>query len=416
MEKRGIFKNLFKGKEKTTSLQYAETLTGYNPQFSAFGNNVNLSDLIMESIRLKADFCSKLDPRYIKHENGTQRVLTDNSIAKLLRNPNSYMTTADFLYKACFLREVNENVFIYPDYYKTVGGERKYTGMYILQPKTWRWYEYADGSLQVGFTFGSSTQEVVFDYSELIHWRKHFEFDDYDGGANGKPSNDTDLLNTLQAYRTICESIAEAAKCACYFDGILKVNAFGQTDDKVKAVRDKFIADLRSGKTGVAVLDNGADWQDIKRNLQFVDEKTMQHFTDKILMHTGVSKAMLSGDFTPAQKDAFYERCMEASVISLGQAMTKCFFSSWQQTNGSEIILYPNKIDLMSTTEKVSLISATNAMGVWSVNEIREMFGKPPVDGGDVRPRGYNNLDSNNPSPVNNDITTGGDDNVGKKE
>ena len=75
--------------------------------------------------------------------------------------------------------------------------------------------------------------------------------------------------------------------------------------------------------------------------------------------------------------------------------MSKCFFSTWQQTNGSEIILYPNKIDLMSTSEKTSLIAATNAMGVWTINEIREMFGKPPVEGGDARPRGYNNLDNN---------------------
>lgn len=412
MERRGWITSLFKGKTKSKPLTYAETFTGYTPQFSAFGKDVNASDLIIQSIRLKADFCSKLDPRYIKNENGTQRVMTDHSIAKVLRNPNPYMTTADFLYKACFLREINKNVFIYPDYYMTVGGERKYTAMYILQPASWKWLEYSDNTLGIRFKFektGGAAYEVDFDYSDLIHWRKDYEFDDYDGGANGKPSNDADLLNTLQAYRTICDSIAEAAKCACYFDGILKVNAYGQTDEKVAAIRDNFIKNLRSGDyRGVGVLDNGAEWQDIKRNLKFVDEKTMQHFTDKILMHTGVSKAMLSGDFTTAQKEAFYERCIEPAVISLGQAMTKCFFSKWQQTNGSEIILYPNKIDLMSTSEKVSLISATNAMGVWTVNEVREMFGKPPVEGGDVRPRGYNNLDDN--------ATNGGANNGGNQE
>lgn len=397
-EKRGWIKALFKGKEKKKTLTTAETFTGYSPQFSTFGNNVNISDLVLESIRLKADFISKLDPRYIKTEGDTQRVIADHSIARALRNPNPYMTTADLLYKAAFLREINENVFIYPDYYKTVGGERKYTGLYILQPQSWKYLEYSDGSLAIRFKFkneNGAEWEVDFDYSDLVHWRKHYEFSDYDGGAaRGQPTNDTDLLNTLQAYRTICESIAEAAKCSCYFDGILKVNAFGQDDEKVRNIRNKFIEDLREGKRGIGVLDNGAEWQDIKRNIAFVDEKTMSHFTNKILMHTGVSLAMLSGDFTTAQKEAFYERCIESSVISLGQAMTKCFFSSWQQTNGSEIILYPNKIELMSTSEKTALISATNAMGVWSINEIREMYGKPPVEGGDARPRGYNNLDN----------------------
>ena len=396
-EKRGWLKSIFKGKGKKKQLAYAETFTGYTPQFSVFGNDVNLSDLVIESIRLKADFCSKLDPRYIKTENGTQRIVTgdDYNIARILRNPNPFMTTSDFLSKAMFLREVNENVFIYPDYYKTVGGYKKYTGMYILQPERWKYYEYSDGSLAVGMTFGGQTQEIIFDYSELIHWRKHYESDEYDGGGRSTDKGNADLLNTLQAYRTICESIAEAAKCACYFDGIIKVNAYAQTNDDAAKMRDKFMNDLRTGNfKGVGVLDNGAEWQDIKRNLAFVDEKTMAHFTSKILMHTGVSLAMLSGDFTTTQKEAFYERCIESAVISLGQAMSKCFFSTWQQTNGSEIILYPNKIDLMSTTEKTSLISATNAMGVWTINEIREMFGKPPVEGGDARPRGYNNLDN----------------------
>lgn len=413
MDIRGWITNLLKGKEHIKPAQYAETFTGYTPQFSTFGNNANISDLVLESIRLKADFTSKLDPRYIKTENGVQRVITDHSIAKILRSPNPYMTTADFLYKAAFLREVNENVFIYPDYFKTKGGERKYTGLYIIQPKSWKYIEYSDNTLAIRFKFkneNGAEYEVDFDYEDLIHWRKHYEFSDYDGGtAKGQPSNDKDLLNTLQAYRTICESIAETAKCACYFDGILKVNGFGQTNDSVKKIRDKFITDLRTGKTGVAVIDNGAEWQDIKRNLQIVNADTMKHFTNKILIHTGVSMAMLSGDFTTAQKEAFYERCMEGGIISLGQAATKCFFSSWQQTNGSEIIFYPNKIDLMSTSEKISLIQATNAAGVWSVNEIREFFGKPPVEGGDVRPRGYNNLDENK-------IMEGGGNGAGSKE
>lgn len=401
MELRDFFKNLFKGREKKQPLTQASTMTGYTPQFSTFGNDVNASDLVIESIRLKVDYFSRLIPRYIKTTKGIQEHITDHTIAKVLRNPNPYMTTADFLAKACFLREVNKNVFIYPDYYNTVGGERKYTGLYILQPTNWRYYEYNDGSLAVGMRFGGqNSEEIVFEYADLIHWRKHFENNDYDGGAQGQPSNDADLLNTLQAYRTICESIAEAAKCACYFDGILKVNGFGAEDKKVQAIRDKFIADLRTGKTGVGVLDNGAEWQDIKRNLQMVNAETMKHFTNKILIHTGVSMAMLSGDFTPQQERAFINRCIESAAITLAQAMTKCFFSQWQQSNGQEIRIRPDALDNMSIQEANETMAATGAAGVWSKNEIRRMYGAPPIEGGDVYPRGFNNLDGSSEQPT----------------
>lgn len=387
----------FIAKHKAKQYQKSALRYGYNLSFTAFGSDINVSDLVRESIRLKADFCSKLDPRYIRTTDNKQIVISDDNISRMLKNPNPYMTTSDFLYKASFLREVNNNVFIYPDYYMTIGGEKKYTYMYILQPTSWRYYEDDSGKLWVGFAFLNIPHEVVFEYTELIHWRKNFESDDYDGGSDSVYEN-RDLLNTLQAYRTICESIAEAAKCACYFDGILKVNAYGQKDDAVKTVRDNFIKDLRSGKTGVAVLDNGAEWQDIQRKLTYVDEKTMKHFADKILMHTGVSMAMLSGDFTAAQKEAFYEKCIESDVISLGQAFTKCLFTQWQLSHGSEIVIYPNKIELMSTTEKNSLVANTIAAGIWTKDEIRSMYGAPPlVSGGDTIAQGYNTLlNSNN--------------------
>lgn len=382
------------GQKKNKKMKAAARFSGYEPTFTTFGDNVLASDLVLDAIRLKADFISKLDPRHIRTENGTQSRIDDSSIARVMREPNAYTTTSDFLYKSAFLREVTENAFIYLDYYWTKGGYKYYTGAYIIKP--WRWCYYEDeqtGELFIGFKFQNRPNEVIFKYSEIVHWRKHYEDDEYDGGGKYSKEEERDVLYTLQAYRTICESIAEAAKCACYFDGILKINAYGDEDAKIKKIRDDFVKDLRSGAKGVAVLDNGADWENVQRSLKMVDEKTMQHFKGKILQHTGVSPAMLSGDFTTAQKEAFYERCIESGVISLGQAFTKTAFTKWQKSHGDEIVFYPNKIEFMSTTEKTALLGVTNAMGVWTVNEVREMFGKPPVEGGDVRPRGYNSID-----------------------
>lgn len=420
-DNKNFFGRLFGGggKEKSEGKKTAVTWNGYTPQFTTFGDNVLLSDLVLESIRLKADFYSKLDPRHIRNEGTTQKRIDDSSIARVLREPNEYTIRSDFQYKAAFLREVNENCFIYLDYYWTKGGYKYYTGAYIIQPRRWCYYEDEQtGRLYIGFKFDGRADEVVFDYSEIVHWRKHYEDETYDGGGKYSRNEKRDVLNNLQAYRTICESIAEAAKCACYFDGILKVNAFGEEDAKVQKIRDDFIKDLRTNAKGVAVLDNGAEWVETKRNLQFVDQKTIAHYEKTILRFTGVSMAMLAGDFTPAQKEAFYERNIESGVIGLGQGYTKTAFTRWQKSHGDEVVFYPNKIELMSTTEKISLLTATNAMGVWSINEVREMFGKPPVEGGDARPRGYNSIDEVKPaesekSPQNeeNEGTEGGADN-----
>lgn len=412
-DKKTFFGRLFGGggQKKNKNMQAAARY-GYDPEFTKFGDNMLVSELVLEAIRLKADFISKLDPRHIRNNGKTQERVDESSIARVLREPNPFMILSDFLYKAAFLREVNENAFIYLDYYWAKGGYKYYTGAYIIQPSRWCYYEDEQtGELYIGFKFEGRTDEVIFKYSEIIHWRKHYEADTYDGGGKYSQNESRDILDTLQAYHTICESIAEAAKCACYFDGILKINAYGEEDEKVQKIRDAFIEDLRTNKKGVAVLDSGAEWENVQRSLKMVDEKTISHFEKRIVRVTGVSLSMLAGDFTTAQKEAFYERCIESGVISLGQAFTKTAFTKWQKSHGDEIIFYPNKIELMSTTEKISLLGATNAMGVWSVNEVREMFGKPPVEGGDARPRGYNSIDEG--KPAESDGSAGGAKNEG---
>lgn len=403
---KNFFSRLFGGggHKKNKKMKTAVTWEGYTPTFSDFGDDVLASDLILESIRLKADFISKLDPRHIRNSGATRERIDDSSIARVLREPNEYMTTCDFLYKLAFLREVTRNAFVYLDYYWTKGGYKYFTGAYIIQPSRWCYYEDENtGELYIGFKFDGRTDEVIFKYSEIIHWRKNYEGDTYDGGGEYSRNQDRETLNTLQAYHTICESIAEAAKCSCFFDGFLKVNAYGEEDKKIQAIRDKFVEDLRKNKARVPVLDNGAEWQDIKRELKMVDQKTMDHFKSKILLHTGVSSAMLAGDFSPAQKQSFYERCLESAVVGLGQAFTKTVFTKWQKSHGDTVVFYPNKIEFMSVTEITSVLSVTNAMGVWSVNQVLDMFGYPPVEGGDVRPRGYNSIDGQKPAEAEKD-------------
>ena len=407
-------------KEQEKGMRTAVTFSGYTPTFSTFGDNMLLSDLILESIRIKADFCSKLDPRHIRTDaRGARERINDSSIARVLREPNEYTTRADFFYKAAFLREVTKNCFIYPDYYWTKGKYKFFTGLYIIQPKTWRYLQDEEtGKLYIGFKFEGRKDEVIFEYSEIIHWRKHYEDDTYDGGGKYSDNEEREVLNTLKAYHTICESIAEAAKCACYFDGILKVSGFGDELESIKKIRDDFVEDVRTNKAGVPVLDNGAEWQEVKRGGNIVDEPIISHFEKRILRITGVSMAVLSGDFTPAQKEAMYERTLESGIISLGQAFTKTAFTKWQKSHGDEIVLYPHKTEFMSTTEKTSVLSATAPMGVWSVNQVLDMFGYPPVEGGDERPRGYNNLDGGKSVASNesaagakNEGTEGGADN-----
>ena len=110
----GFFDFLKPKQEKQSGLTHAPTMTGYNPTFTSFGDNVYASDIIVQSIRCKANEFKKLDPQHIRTTDGRQQTVTDSSIARVLKRPNPFMTQADFLEKITILRELTKNCFIYP--------------------------------------------------------------------------------------------------------------------------------------------------------------------------------------------------------------------------------------------------------------------------------------------------------------
>ena len=106
--------NLFKKNKAKVNpgLKYAPTQTGYTPTFTDFGNNIYASDLVVQSIRCKANEFKKLRPRHIRLIDDKQTVISDSSIARVLRRPNEWMTTSEFLEKITILLELNKNVYI----------------------------------------------------------------------------------------------------------------------------------------------------------------------------------------------------------------------------------------------------------------------------------------------------------------
>ena len=404
----GWLSDLFKkGKpRKNTNFDLAVSMKGYEPTFTAFGNNILQSDIIYSAQKMKARFFGKLDPRHIRIREDKIELVTDSSVARLLRTPNDFQTTYDFLTQAYFMREKDDNCFIYPDYYISNAGQKIYKGLYILLPvMTPQIMEDESGRLFIRFQFVHPSREVIFPYEDIIVWRQNIEDNQFIGGGRYAGLANADLLNSLSAYHTAKEAVAEAAKMGCFLDGIIKVAAYAADNEKTKAIRDKFIEDLKTNKSGLGVLDNGAEFQQVQRSLKMVDSATLAEIKNNVLLHTGVTMEMLQGKFSAEDKESFYENWIEPAAISLGQAMSKVFFSQWQTSYGDQVQLYPRKIQLMSTSEITSVVQTTINAGVFTLDEYREMYGYAPLPNGEgqQRPRGFNNLDG--------EITEGGDGN-----
>lgn len=387
-----------KATKKANGFNDAVTMVGYEPNFSRFGSKNLYSSVIYSAVQMKCRLFGKLEPRHIRNENGKITTITDSSIAKVLRNPNHYQTTYEFLAQAYWKRRQDKTCYIFVDREKK-GNTTEYYGLYVLLPETKPIVkEYNNGELYFVFKFDGYNSEVEIDYSDVIVWRDNLEDNQYMGGGKYHDNASADLHSTLEAYHTIKETIAEAAKIGCMFDGYLKINGYAAEQTKNKDIRDAFVEDIRTAKGKVPVLDNGADYIALQRQLKLVDSATLHELKENAFIYEGVTLDMLTGNWTTQGKEALYENWIEPAAVSLGQAMSKVIFSDWQTSHGDSIILYPHKVQLMATSEIVSVISTTIAAGVFKIDEYREMLGYAPLPNGEgeARPRGYNELDGTN--------------------
>ena len=391
------FFDFWKKKENKAGMKYAPTMTGGLPFFSSFGENVYASDIVVQSIRCKANEFKKLEPRHIRTtSDGKQSTVTDSSIARVLKRPNPWMTTADFLEKITILLELNKNVFIYPMFYVTNGGERYYTGLYPLKPSSVEYLTNDNGVLFISMSFANG-YETTLPADSVIHWRKDYGLNDYFGGSAFGGNDNAGLLTMLQRYDQLTQSISKALECSCQINGVMKINTY-LDDEKTIEERRTFEENLKANKSGVLFTDMKSEYTPMPRDVKLVDDGTLKFFYDAILRANGTSLAILNGDYTKAQKEAYYEHALEADIKSLGQAMSRVMFSDREASFGNEIVLYPNDIAFMSMENKLAALQSGLPAGIFTKNEARELLGYPPLDGGDVMPRGYNEIDESGES------------------
>lgn len=386
------FFDFLKKKERKQGLQYAPTMTGGLPFYSPFGESVYASDIVVQSIRCKANEFKKLDPRHIRDSGGKQQTIKDSSIARVLKRPNDYMTTADFLEKITILLELNKNVFIYPAYYVTQGGERYYTGLYPLKPQRVDYMQDESGKLYLRFQFANG-YETELPADSVIHWRKDYGVDDYFGGSAFGGDDNAGLLTMLQRYDKLTQGIAKALQCGCQVNGIVKLNSYASDEDQKQKEKD-FQKRIEDNESGLLFTDSKIEYTQLPRDVKLVDAETLDFFYKTILRANGTSLAILNGDYSKQQKEAYYEHALEADIKALGQAMSRVLFTDREASFGNSIVLYPNDIVFMSMENKLAALQTGLPAGIFTKNEARELLGYPPVEGGDVMPRGYNELDA----------------------
>ena len=377
----GWLSNKFKKQsEKPTQTKYAEVMSGYSPIFSQFGTNIYASDVVQQAISCVVQEILKLRPTHIR-EKGNDIIPVNSDLQTVLNNPNPLMTTSDFLEKVTWLLYLNYNAFIIPTYYEWTDDKgvvhKKYDGLYPIQPSQVDFIEDASGRLFVKLKFNNGAEFTV-KYSDVIHIRHHYSVNQYMGGnEQGQPDNDA-LLSTLNLNHQLLQGVASAMKASFSINGVVKY-ATMLDDGKTEAALKELEGKLKKSESGFLPLDLKAEFIPIKKEIQLVDATTLKFIDEKILRHYGVSLPILTGDYTKAQYEAFYQKTLEPLIIRLSQAFTKTLFSDRERGFNNVIKFYAKDLIFMSVDQKIQMLKELAPTGAIFENEKRVMFGMMPL-------------------------------------
>lgn len=374
------FDKLFKRPPKKR--KFAPTMDGFLPIYSQFGTNIYASDVVQQALKCIVDEMKKLNPTHVRYIENDPTPITHSTVQDVLSNPNQLMTTSEFLEKIVWLLLMNYNVFIIPTYYTWVddktGAERRYyESLYPINPTQVDFIEDASGRLFVHFWFWNGYDTTIA-YDDVIHIRYNYSINQYMGGNEMGQPDHTALLDTLNLNNTLLQGVAKAMKASYAVNGIVKYNTLID-DGATAAALQELERKLANSESGFLPLDLKAEFTPLPHTSEIVNEDTLKFIDSKILRNWGVPLAILTGDYTKEQYEAFYQKTLEPLVIAISQAFTKKLFTRRERAFGNKIELYPKELIFMTVAQTLEMINILSPTGALFENEKRVALGLRPM-------------------------------------
>lgn len=363
----GLIELFFPRKKEEISVnQTFKMIDGYRPVFHDWNGAMYESDLIRLSIDAIARHTMKLT---VVIKGGTQNGL----ITVLKKAPNSINTWSQFLYRVATILNVKNNAFIIPmrDRFGST------TGIYPICPSSWDLVKDEKNELWVRFKFKNRDHlaEKLSDIGILTR----FQYESEVFGSDNRALDETMDLITIQK-----QGIKEGVKNSSTYRFYANVTNFSKAEDLSKE-RERFDAENFQTKNGGGVLLFPNTYKDIHQmNSQSysIDADQMKLIETNVFNYFGVNEDIIQNKSYGDSFTAFYEGCIEPFAIQLSEVLTRMIYTEREVAFESGIYFTANRIQYMSNTDKLAVSKDLTDRGVLSINETREIWQLPPIEGG----------------------------------
>ena len=367
----GLFDFLFKRQPKPAGKYegFFRMLDGYTPHFTNFGGSIYESELIRAVINATATHISKL------------KIEISGSAKPELRNqlkhaPNSFQTWPSFNARLATLYEVHNTAFIVP----VLNRDGATVGIYAPLPHRCEVVQYG-GIPYLRYEF-SNGERAAIELSRCGIMPKFQYKSDLFGESNKA------LLPTMDLISIQNQGIQEGVKSAASYRFMAQYGNFSNDADlaneRKRFSEENFSKDAKGG--GLLLFPN--TYSNIKQldvKPWVVDAEQMRIIKAGVFDYFGMNEDVLQNKAYGDSWTAFYEGKIEPFAILFSEVVSRMLYTDIELTNGNRIMATANRLQYLSNSEKLNVSSQMLDRGIMSINDVRDLWNLPPVEGGDVR-------------------------------
>ncbi|PTH92938.1 phage portal protein [Staphylococcus xylosus] len=330
---------------------------------------------------------------------GGQELIKDKLYYKLNVRPNTDSSASDFWHKVIYkLVYDNEVLIIKTDSDDLLIADDFYREKYAVYDDLFK-------------------DVIVKDYS----FKRNFKMDEviYLNYNNDKLQRFVDGL--FSDYGELFGRMMDTQLRKNQIRGIVSVNSGGgQLDDKKMTRLQKYIDKIYSQfkNNGVAIVPQvpGFDYDELsKDNANGTDngaenlQKVKRLFIDDVAKIIGIPSNLIHGDVADLSNamEAYIDFCINPLVAKIEDELNSKFFTEQEYLKGKCVkVIGINKVDPIKNAEKVDKLLSSSAA---RQNEVREMLGLEPVEGGDrfILTKNYEKEDSTEGGETDNEDEKG---------
>jgi hypothetical protein len=343
---------------------YFKTLTAYQPHFSTWNGELYESALVRSAIDARARHISKLSVQILGSAQPTLQT-------KLKLKPNGWQTWSQFLYRASTILDMHNTVCIVPVYDELMN----VIGYTPVLPKKCDIVQIDDVPfLRYEFSNGQRGADYLSACAVITKYQYKSDF-------FGEKNDALDPTMKLEPLNN--EAIEESVKNGATYRFSARLNNFSNAED-IKKERLRFNEqNFQDDGGGILLFPNTyADIKQLNQQSYTVPEAEMQEIRTNVYNYFGVNEDILQSKAYGDAWSAFYESVVEPFAIQFSETMTQAMFTDREQANGARLMATSNRLQYMTTAEKLNVSSQMADRGILNRDEIREIWNLPPLPDG----------------------------------